>query len=140
MQVATKTRGRPKGSKNKRKMLSADLIAHQCDSASHNPVQFLIEVADGTDHTYEWTKDDRFKANAKLVDLIHGNKKMLEDIDDDINGQYEIVFLQGDEGFTLPGATSTESLEGIHGPVPLQRIGMSQEDGEDGLRYQQTDT
>ena len=140
MELATRRRGRPKGSKNKRKALSADLIAQQCDQADHNPVQFLIDVAQGIDTSQEWTKDDIWKSNAKLVDLIHNNKKLTEELGDAINGQYEIVFEQGPAGFALPGETSTEVTEGIHGPAPLQRLGVSQEDGEDSICYQQTDT
>ena len=140
MELATRRRGRPKGSKNKRKAMSADLIAQQCDQADYNPVQFLIDVAQGIDTSQDWTKDDVWKSNAKLVDLIHNNKKLHEDLGDDINGQYEIVFMQGDEGFTLPGETSPAVTEGIHGPAPLQRLGVSQEDGQDSLCNQQTDT
>ena len=140
MELATRRRGRPKGSKNKRKALSADLIAQQCDQADHNPVQFLIDVAQGIDTSQEWTKDDIWKSNAKLVDLIHNNKKLTEELGDAINGQYEIVFEQGPAGFALPGETSTEVAAGVHGPAPLQRLGVSSEDGQDSLCYQQTDT
>ena len=140
MEVATRRRGRPKGSKNKRKALSADLIAQQCDQADHNPVQFLIDVAQGIDTSQEWTKDDIWKSNAKLVDLIHNNKKLTEELGDAINGQYEIVFEQGPAGFSLPGEASAEVAAGVHGPAPIQRLGVSQENGEDSICYQQTDT
>eukprot|EP01047_Picozoa_sp_COSAG01_P057697 COSAG01_NODE_6702_length_3546_cov_3.445899_7_plen_136_part_00 len=134
MEVATRRRGRPKGSKNKRKAMSADLIAQQCDQQDHNPVQFLIDVAQGIDTSQEWTKDDIWKSNAKLVDLIHNNKKLHEELGDAINGQYEIVFETGEAGFQLPGASSPALIEGIHGQAPVQRIGVSPEDGQDSIR------
>lgn len=112
MEMTTRPRGRPKGSKNKRKALSADLIASQCDDANHNPVQFMIDVARGLDTSEDWNKDDRFKANAKLVDLIHGNKKLTEELNDDIAGQYEIVFVEGEGGFELPRETGAARIEG----------------------------
>ena len=72
--------------------------------------------------------------------VVYENKKLTEELGDAINGQYEIVFEQGSAGFALPGTTSTEVTEGIHGSAPLQRLGVSPEDGKDSICYQQTDT
>ena len=132
--MARRGRGRPKGSKNKRKALSADLISQQCDQVGHNPIAFLLGVAQGIDHSEEWNKDDRYKANVKLADLIHGNKKLQEDMDDAINGQYEIVFAEAPGEFTLPGEAGAARATGIHQPPQIQRLSVSPQDGENSIR------
>jgi hypothetical protein len=132
-------RGRPPGSKNKRKALSADLIAKQCDEARHNPIAWLIGVGNGTNHDYAWNKDDRFKANAKLADLIHGEKRLMVEDKSQEATQYEIVFLENETDFQLQGAPGTEGTAPVHGQPAVQRAGVSSQDGQDGIRHQQAD-
>ena len=139
-QPVRKRMGRPPGAKNKRKSLSADMIAEQCDRAKHNPVGWLIGVANGTNIDYDWTKDDRFKANAKLAELIHGEKRLTVEQQTSEATQYEIVFVNDETtGFELPGEGGAASPENVHGPAPIQRAGVSSQDGQDSIRHQQTD-
>lgn len=101
MNAPVKRRGRPKGSRNKRKLLSGDAIAKQCDLLRFNPVQFLVGVADGSDQSEEWTKDDRLRAACKLVDGIHQDRRAVSGVPlgEVIDGQFELVFVEPREDF-----------------------------------------
>lgn len=140
MSSKPRRRGRPKGSKNKRQNLSGASVAKICEYHKFNPTSFLAQVANGTELSEEWNKDDRMRAATKLHDSIHHNKSLFGNADQDaIDGQYEIVFIEATEDFALPGETRTESAETVLRPESVQRLGVPQEDGQDGIRDQSQD-
>ena len=104
-QVAKRTRGRPKGAKNKNRIISGATVEQYCIVHNHNPTQFLIEIAQGKQLPhFTPTQDDIFRANCKLHDSIHGSKSIGKD---ELAGagtdtQYEIVFIEPDSD-ALPG-------------------------------------
>jgi hypothetical protein len=141
MSAHPRRRGRPKGSKNKRQNLSGASVATICEYHKFNPTSFLAMVANGTDVSEQWTKDDRLRAASKLHDSIHHNKSLIDKMEEDaIDGQYEIVFVEASESFSLPGEASTESTEGVLRPESVQRAGVSSQDGQDSLRNQSQDS
>lgn len=136
-EVQKRRPGRPKGSKNKRRNLSVATVRDICDYHKFNPAEKLIAIANGTDDTEDWSKDDRLRATSKLFDAIHGAKSLPGNQLDESNGtQYEIVFVEGADGFQLPGEAGTAGIASDVQSEPLQRAGMSSADGEDSIRGQ----
>jgi len=138
MSTAVKPRGRPKGSKNKRKAMSKATIAEQCEIMGHNPIEFMIIVAMGHDDRFQMERDI-MDANKTLVNLIHGNRRLMEENKGFIDGQFELVFSEDTTPFALPGESGTASVTDIHGQAPIQRAGVSSQDGQDSIRDQQAD-
>jgi len=101
-----KKMGRPKGSKNRKNLFAGKDVAEVCHHYNFNPTIMLITIANGTNRDEDWSKDDRFRAATKLLDVIHGKSK-LEGAEDAEQGQYEIVFVEADAGFELPRETGT---------------------------------
>ena len=103
-EVAKRPRGRPKGSKNKNRIISGATVEHYCQIHSHNPTKFIIDVAKGKGTSYfEPTHEDIYRANVKLHDSIHNAKAIArEQLDDDEPSQYEIVYLET-PGESVPG-------------------------------------
>jgi hypothetical protein len=60
-------------------------------------------------------------------------------LDGSEGNQYEIVFIEGEAGFELPGESSTESVEGVLRPEPIQRASLPSTDGQDRLCDQSED-
>lgn len=121
-QVAKRGRGRPKGAKNKKSNLSGATVERICEYRKFNPAEKLIAIANGEDQTAPWTKDDQFKATAKLFDAIHCQKSLPGGVDDDAERtptNYEIVFVESDDDFILQGAASSEVAEAAHNREPL---------------------
>lgn len=117
-QVAERGRGRPRGSKNKKTNLSGATVERICEVHKFNPAEKLIAIANGTDKTLEWDKADRLKATEKLFDAIH-NKKALPGIAADeqpVPHNYEIVFVEAEDDFKLPGEAGSEVVEMAHNP------------------------
>jgi hypothetical protein len=108
-QAVKRPRGRPKGSKNKKRILSGEAVEKICDFHKFNPTEFLIHVANGTDKSEEWTPTDRLRAAGKLHDTIHGKRNQIGLPGDGaiIDGQFELVFEESGEDFTPPEEFST---------------------------------
>jgi hypothetical protein len=121
-EVAKRGRGRPKGSKNINKLFSGATVAAICEYNKFNPTLFLLQVAKGLESTEQWTKDDRLRAATKLHDSIHHNKALNGGEQDAIDGQFEIVFIEASEDFTLPGETHAEGSTDIVSEQSLQCI------------------
>jgi len=135
-----RSRGRPPGAKNRNKLLSGERVATVCDYYKFNPTVFLVQVANGTDNSEEWTKDDRMRAASKLHDSIHGNKAFrLDDGDDAIDGQYEIVFVEASTGISLPGTPIAAEPAPVMRLQPVQRAGDPSQGWQDGICDQQAD-
>ena len=125
-QVAKRGRGRPKGSRNKNKLLSGATVAQVCEYHKHHPTEFLVKVAKGLSvDGFEPTHDDVYRANIKLHDSIHHNKTIGGAGEEAIDGQYEIVFVEASEGFQLPGEANAESHSGALQSEQIQRTGDS---------------
>ncbi len=125
-EVVKRGRGRPKGSKSKNKLLSGATVATICEYHKFNPTSFLVAVANGTEDTEAWNKDDRLRAAGKLHDSIHNGKALNGgNQDESSDGQYEIVFIEASESFTLPGTPDTESTPPNVPEVSVQRISYS---------------
>lgn len=142
---AKRGRGRPKGSKNKRRNLSTANVREICDFHKFNPAEKLIRIAtdsdfDATGEKIAWDRRDQLRATEKLYDGIHGNKAVPGIADESTGTQYEIVFVESADGFELPGAGSTEGAKGVLSEAPIQRAGLSSSDGQDGIRHQYDDT
>jgi 4-hydroxy-L-threonine phosphate dehydrogenase PdxA len=114
-----RSRGRPPGAKNRNKLLSGERVATVCDYYKFNPTVFLVQVANGTDTSEEWTKDDRMRAASKLHDSIHGNRSFQLSQDDPIDGQFEIVFIEAATDLCLPGEATAAILTQPVRPEPL---------------------
>ncbi len=140
---AKRGRGRPPGSRNKNRIISGATVEHYCLLNNHNPTKFLIDVAKGKPvRGFVPTHEDVYRANVKLHDSIH-NKTGLgkEALDDDATAtQFEIVYFSEDGDFTLPGEEGAEGAEGALREEPVQRAGVSPEDGQDSVRHQPDDT
>ena len=138
--------GRPKGSKNKRKGLSAANVRQICDYHKFNPAEKLIAIANNEDtdtdgNSINWPLAFQARATEKLFDAIH-NKKSLPGVDDGEGAekQFEIVFIESGEHFQLPGESSTEGAAGVLQSSPVQRPSLSPPDGENGLCAELVDT
>jgi hypothetical protein len=120
-EVAQRRRGRPKGSKNKRTNLSGATVQRICEFHKFNPAEKLIAIANGTDHSDDWNKDDRFKATAKLFDAIYQKTPIPGAglIADDEPRNYEIVFVESQDDFQLPGEACTEGVEATVRAEPI---------------------
>lgn len=113
-EVAKRGRGRPKGSRNKNKLLSGATVAQVCEYHKHHPTEFLVKVAKGMDvNGFVPTHDDVYRANVKLHDSIHHNKALGGGGEAVEDGQYEIVFIEASESFELPGTPHAEGSAGI---------------------------
>ena len=132
-QPAKRSRGRPKGSKNRNRILSGTRVEEVCDRHKFNPTAFLVAVANGTDDSESWTKDDRLRAATKLHDSIHHNKAVGAEAEP-IDGQYEIIFVEDTEAFTLPGATNAAGAEEAMRAEQIQRTGDSSQGWQDSIR------
>jgi len=114
-QVAKRGRGRPRGSRNKKANLSGATVERICEFHKFNPAEKLIAIANGTDECDLWDKDDRLKATTKLFDAIH-NKRALPagaTSDSEEPRNYEIVFVESADGFTLPGESGSEGTQRV---------------------------
>lgn len=142
MDNAKRTRGRPKGSKNKNRLLSGATVAQICEYHRFNPTSFLVGVANGTDKTEEWSKDDKLRASIKLHDSIHHNKPLggVSRDDEAIDGQYEIVFIEAPGDFQLPGTANAESITPTMREEPIQRAGDTPQGWQDSICDQQIDS
>lgn len=110
-QPVKRGRGRPKGSKNKNRLLSGQTVAQICEYHRFNPTAFLVGVANGSDDTEQWSKDDRLRAATKLHDSIHHNRALSggSQEGDAIDGQYSILFEEPSVSIALPGETNAGS-------------------------------
>jgi hypothetical protein len=138
---AARPPGRPKGSKNKKANLSGATVERICEFHKFNPAEKLIAIAQGEDDQ-PWPLAIRYQAIQKLHDSIH-NKKHLpggEGLDGDGLGQYEIVFIEGDTGFVIPGTPDAESIAGTVPAEPVQCASDTPQGWEDSLRDKQTNT
>ena len=108
--------GRPKGSKNKKTNLSIATVQRICEYHKFNPAEKLIAIANGQDNSEAWDKADRLKATEKLFDAVHGNKSLPGGAVDEQPQQhnYEIVFVESEDDFELPGTTSAEVAQMAH--------------------------
>jgi hypothetical protein len=142
MEVAKRSRGRPKGSKNKTRLLSGATVAQICEYNKHHPTDWLAKVAKGeTVGDFIPTADDQFRANVKLHDSIYHNKSLPGgENGGDIDGQYEIVFIEAPGDFQLPGTANAEGITPTVQPEPLQRAGDSSQGWQDSICDQQADT
>ena len=124
---AKRGRGRPKGSRNKSKIISGATIEHYCDIHNWNPTVFLIEVAKGQ-HP-EFGPDDQLRANIKLHDGIHHNRGIGKVAlgGELIDGQFSLVFEESPDDFALPGQTDAEGITEALREEPIQRAGDSPE-------------
>ena len=136
--------GRPKGSKNK--SLSLATVKEICEHHKFNPAEKLIAIAKNDDWDADgkritWPQVAQQKATEKLFDAIHGKTALPGSIDDSDGKQFEIVFIE-QEAASLPLSreSSTNGSEEILRQSPFQRLGVSPEDGEDGIRHQYDDT
>lgn len=136
--TVARPRGRPKGSRNKNRIISGATVEDYCKIYKHNPTEFLIRVAKGENvQGIDWSKDDRMRANAKLHDSIHHNKPAgaIGNGQGDDGQQYEIVFIESGENFKLPedrdetGQQATDqcipgaaNAEGDQGTMPGEPI------------------
>lgn len=113
MEVNTAKRppGRPKGSKNKRTSLAAATVRSICEDNRFNPAQKLIDIAKGNDLTEEWDKNDKMKATMWLADAVHNKPKQDNPLVEDVPQNYEIVFIESEDDFALPGAPGPEVAE-----------------------------
>lgn len=109
-EVAKRSRGRPKGSKNKSRIISGATVEDYCKLHKYNPTEFLIRVARGESLPYFDPKpDDIMRANTKLHDSIHHNKPVAAMPGGElIDGQFTLVFEESNEPFALPGETDAE--------------------------------
>lgn len=124
-EVQKRPRGRPKGAKNKNRMLSGRTVAQICEYHRFDPTGFLVAVAKGTETSEDWSKDDRLRAAGKLHDSIHNNKSMpphgVED--DSIDGQFTLLFVEDSDPFALPGQADATGVEETVPAEPVQRTG-----------------
>lgn len=139
-QPTKRARGRPKGSRNKRKLLSTATVREICDFHKFNPIEKLIRIAQDDDwdengKRINWPQLSQQRATEKLADYIHGNKRGVpgELLENDNSGQYNLVFIEASEDFQLPGEAGTEGAEVVLRPEQVQRAGLPQAHGEDGL-------
>lgn len=138
MAEVAKKRGRPKGSKNRRRFISGQTVEDIAIDRGWHPTHFLYDVAMGIDNTAHWTKDDRLKAAQDLHKSIHNGKKLLGDLEGELgDGQLQLTFIESTEYFELPGETSTGSTTEALRPVEIQRAGLPSPDGENGVLYEQ---
>jgi hypothetical protein len=139
---AKRGRGRPKGSKNKRKLLSHANVQTICEAHRFNPAEKLIAIATDSDFDEDgrriaWPLISQQRAAEKLFDAIHNKKALPGVADDDSNpGQYEIIFLEGESGFTLPGEADAEGGPGAVPEKSLQCPSDSPQSGQNSLRDQ----
>jgi len=109
-------------------MLSGQTVAQICEYHRFDPTAFLLGVAKGTDHTEDWTKDDRLRAATKLHDSIHNNKPVGADpLGETLDGQFNLLFVEDPAPFALPGAANAEGAAQVVREEPVQRVGDSQE-------------
>jgi len=102
-----KPRGRPKGARNKKRLLSGVSVERICDYHRFHPTEFLIQVAAGTETSEEWTKDDRLRAAAKLHDSIHHQRALPGgQLGEIIDGQCELVFVEESSEFEPPASAT----------------------------------
>lgn len=133
-QVAKRGRGRPKGSKNKNRLLSGATVAQICEYHKFNPTSFLAAVANGTEDTEQWTKDDRLRAASKLHDSIHHNKNVGAIAQGEVlDGQFSLVFVEDTESFSLPGQTDAARTEKVVRGEQVQRAGDPPQSWEDSI-------
>ena len=143
---AKRGRGRPKGSKNKRKGLSHAHVREICDFHKFNPAEKLIAIAKNDDwdedgRRISWPLASQQRAAEKLFDAIHGKAQLPGALEHEAGGsQITLAFIESDTDFTLPGATSTEGAAPVLQPKQIQRAGVSSSDGQDGVCYQQADS
>ena len=115
-QTAKRGLGRPKGSKNKKSNLSIATVQRICEYHKFNPAEKLIAIANGQDNSESWDKADRLKATEKLFDAVHGNKSLPGGAVDEqpAHHNYEIIFVESEDDFQLPGEASPEVAEMAH--------------------------
>jgi hypothetical protein len=115
------TRGRPKGSKNKKQGLGREYLKGLFKSHDFEPGEFLIQVANGTEQSGKWRDQDRLKACQIL--MAHTYDKPQRESEQALIEQlrahqqehapvYEIVYVQDQTGFTLPPEASTAVATG----------------------------
>ncbi len=146
MEPAKRGRGRPRGSKNKRKGLSHAHVREICDFHKFNPAEKLIAIARNDDwdedgKRIDWPIMSQQRATEKLFDAIHNAKRLPGELEHDVTGsQITLAFIESDSDFTLPGTTGTESLAAPLRSEQVQRAGVSSPDGEDSIRHSEADS
>ena len=126
-EVAKRTRGRPKGSKNRNRIISGATVEHYCQIHNHNPTKFLIDVAKGRSvDGFEPTHEDVYRANVKLHDSIHNARAIGKEagLEDGESGQYEIVYIEATD-LPLSGEADAGTTAQALQSESIQRVGDS---------------
>ena len=105
------SRGRPKGSKNKKRGLGRDSLISLFKASKFEPGEFLLAIANGEDTTEPWDRKDRMKAAQILMAHTYDKpgRETEQQLIEELRKQqqieapvYEIVYVEDQTSFTLP--------------------------------------